>query len=187
MRYCIEMRGLNHFAFDCAPQQQIKIPRLQCWASVFSLCSSASAPWPSPAPTASSSQPTRARAASTTSPRPKASTLAQPATCPTTRTTRRSSRHQGLWHAHPRQRHEGAAAPINRLSLRPADLDTIFALQWDSTEPQRGVFNYAPGDKFMALAKSTGAKVRCHTLVWVSLSHLESTRQRLELSTKLNI
>jgi endo-1,4-beta-xylanase len=41
-------------------------------------------------------------------------------------------------------------------------------MKWDTTEPSNGVFNFGPGDQIVAHAKSTGARVRGHNLVWDS-------------------
>ncbi|POM61306.1 Glycosyl hydrolase family 10 protein [Phytophthora palmivora] len=40
------------------------------------------------------------------------------------------------------------------------------AMKWDATESSRNSFSFAKGDQIVALAKASGAKVRCHTLVW---------------------
>jgi len=42
------------------------------------------------------------------------------------------------------------------------------AMKWDTTEPQPGVFNFAPADHIVAFAKDHGQRVRGHTLVWHS-------------------
>ncbi|HEX5117018.1 MAG TPA: endo-1,4-beta-xylanase [Pseudonocardiaceae bacterium] len=41
-------------------------------------------------------------------------------------------------------------------------------MKWDTTEPSNGVFNFGPGDQIVAHAKSIGARVRGHNLVWDS-------------------
>ena len=41
-------------------------------------------------------------------------------------------------------------------------------MKWDTTEPSNGTFNFGPGDQIMAHAKSIGARVRGHNLVWHS-------------------
>ncbi|KAH6709135.1 putative endo-1,4-beta-xylanase [Leptodontidium sp. MPI-SDFR-AT-0119] len=40
-------------------------------------------------------------------------------------------------------------------------------MKFEYTEPTQNVFNFTGGDYFINLAKSSGAKVRCHNLVWV--------------------
>lgn len=40
------------------------------------------------------------------------------------------------------------------------------AMKWDTTEPQQGVFNFAPADHIVAFAREHGQQVRGHTLVW---------------------
>lgn len=42
------------------------------------------------------------------------------------------------------------------------------AMKWDTTEPQQGVFNFAPADHIVAFAREHGQRVRGHTLVWHS-------------------
>lgn len=42
------------------------------------------------------------------------------------------------------------------------------AMKWETTEPQQGVFNFAPADHIVAFAKDHGQRVRGHTLVWHS-------------------
>ncbi|KAK3671745.1 hypothetical protein LTR78_008290 [Recurvomyces mirabilis] len=39
-------------------------------------------------------------------------------------------------------------------------------MKWDSLEPQQNVFDYSGADEFVALAKATGKKIRCHNLNW---------------------
>ncbi|MBV9182977.1 MAG: endo-1,4-beta-xylanase, partial [Acidobacteria bacterium] len=41
-------------------------------------------------------------------------------------------------------------------------------LKWDTTEPQEGNFNFAPGDNILAFAKAHNIKMRGHTFVWHS-------------------
>ncbi|KAK4444038.1 family 10 putative glycoside hydrolase [Podospora aff. communis PSN243] len=38
--------------------------------------------------------------------------------------------------------------------------------KWSNTEPSQGRFTYASGDAIVNVARQTGQKVRCHTLVW---------------------
>ncbi|KAK1931696.1 Endo-1 [Phytophthora citrophthora] len=40
------------------------------------------------------------------------------------------------------------------------------AMKWDATEPSQNYFSFTKGDQIVATAKASGAKVRCHTLVW---------------------
>ncbi|GLW64097.1 beta-xylanase [Actinomadura rubrobrunea] len=42
------------------------------------------------------------------------------------------------------------------------------AMKWESTEPQRGRFDFAKGDEIVELAQRNGQQVRGHTLVWHS-------------------
>ena len=56
------------------------------------------------------------------------------------------------------------------------------AMQWDATEPSRNVFSFNRGDQLVALAKASGAKVRCHALCWVrSLFAVENKHNHLTL------
>lgn len=41
-------------------------------------------------------------------------------------------------------------------------------MKWDATEPQRGHFDFGPGDQIVAAAARAGQAVRGHTLVWYS-------------------
>lgn len=41
-------------------------------------------------------------------------------------------------------------------------------MKWDSTEPNRGSFNFNSGDITANQAKKNGQGLRCHTLVWYS-------------------
>ncbi|MFJ2814595.1 non-reducing end alpha-L-arabinofuranosidase family hydrolase [Streptomyces sp. NPDC087294] len=41
-------------------------------------------------------------------------------------------------------------------------------MKWDTTEPSRGSFNFAPADQIVSHATAHGARVRGHTLVWHS-------------------
>ncbi|KAL3656840.1 hypothetical protein V7S43_018297 [Phytophthora oleae] len=40
------------------------------------------------------------------------------------------------------------------------------AMKWDATEAKQGVFTFDDADKIVAFANKTGARVRCHALVW---------------------
>ncbi|HEU5472590.1 MAG TPA: PHB depolymerase family esterase [Actinophytocola sp.] len=42
------------------------------------------------------------------------------------------------------------------------------AMKWETTEPEPGVFNFAPGDQVVAFARENRDRVRGHTLVWHS-------------------
>ncbi|OAK99467.1 glycoside hydrolase [Phaeosphaeriaceae sp. SRC1lsM3a] len=42
------------------------------------------------------------------------------------------------------------------------------AMKWESTEPSRGNFTFADGDRHAQFAKDNGLQLRCHTLVWHS-------------------
>ncbi|MFJ5776702.1 endo-1,4-beta-xylanase [Streptomyces sp. NPDC093094] len=42
------------------------------------------------------------------------------------------------------------------------------AMKWESVEPSRGTFNWAPADQVVAFATAHGQQVRGHTLVWHS-------------------
>jgi endo-1,4-beta-xylanase len=39
-------------------------------------------------------------------------------------------------------------------------------MKWDTIEPTRGAFNFAPGDQIVSFAMQNGMKVKGHTLVW---------------------
>src|SRR5215469_2962516 len=39
-------------------------------------------------------------------------------------------------------------------------------LKWDTTEPQEGNFNFAPGDNILSFAQAHNIKMRGHTFVW---------------------
>jgi len=41
-------------------------------------------------------------------------------------------------------------------------------MKWESVEPQRGVYNWAPADRLVDFARANGQTVRGHTLVWHS-------------------
>ncbi|MFB0617906.1 non-reducing end alpha-L-arabinofuranosidase family hydrolase [Streptomyces sp. AGS-58] len=41
-------------------------------------------------------------------------------------------------------------------------------MKWDTTEPSRGSFNFAPADRIVAHATAHGQRMRGHTLVWHS-------------------
>ncbi|WUW18814.1 endo-1,4-beta-xylanase [Streptomyces sp. NBC_01465] len=40
------------------------------------------------------------------------------------------------------------------------------AMKWESTEPQRGVFDFTAGDEIVNYARANGLKLRGHTLLW---------------------
>uniref|UniRef100_M4BCI2 endo-1,4-beta-xylanase n=1 Tax=Hyaloperonospora arabidopsidis (strain Emoy2) TaxID=559515 RepID=M4BCI2_HYAAE len=42
------------------------------------------------------------------------------------------------------------------------------AMKWDATEPTQNTFTYTKADEIVALAKKSGAQIRCHTLLWHS-------------------
>ncbi|WIM93492.1 endo-1,4-beta-xylanase [Actinoplanes oblitus] len=54
-------------------------------------------------------------------------------------------------------------------------------MKWDATEPSRGTFTYAAGDKILSTAQANGQKVRGHTLAWHS--QMPSWAQALSGST----
>jgi len=39
-------------------------------------------------------------------------------------------------------------------------------MKWDTVEPNRNQFNFAPADRIVSQAKAQGMKIRGHTLVW---------------------
>jgi endo-1,4-beta-xylanase len=59
-------------------------------------------------------------------------------------------------------------------------------MKWDTTEPSRGTFNFAPADAIVRYAQSHNMKVRGHTLVWYSqlpgwVSNITSSRDLLQV------
>ncbi len=55
------------------------------------------------------------------------------------------------------------------LGAREADMMTPGnEMKWDTTEPNRGQFNFGPGDAVVAAATAANQRVRGHTLVWHS-------------------
>lgn len=55
---------------------------------------------------------------------------------------------------------------ISQYASRKYQDTHIFKFQYQ--EPKKGVFNFTGGDNFLALAEKSGAKVRCHNLIWSS-------------------
>jgi len=39
-------------------------------------------------------------------------------------------------------------------------------MKWDTTEPNRGQFNFGPADTVVAAAVAANQRVRGHTMVW---------------------
>ncbi len=74
-------------------------------------------------------------------------------------------------------RYFGTAVAAGRLgdSTYATILDREFTMitpenemKWDTVEPSRGSFNFAPGDQIVSHATAHGQKMRGHTLVWHS-------------------
>ncbi|MFD9129353.1 endo-1,4-beta-xylanase [Kitasatospora sp. NPDC059571] len=74
-------------------------------------------------------------------------------------------------------RYFGTASPAGKLgdSTYASILDREFnmitpenEMKWDTTEPSRGSFNFAPADSIVSHASAHGQRMRGHTLVWHS-------------------
>jgi endo-1,4-beta-xylanase len=66
---------------------------------------------------------------------------------------------------------QGNLSSPTLLSVSDAQFDMVTPgneMKWDTTEPGNGTFNFGPGDQIVAHAKSIGARVRGHNLVWHS-------------------
>ena len=79
------------------------------------------------------------------------------------------------------------------LSVADAQFDMVTPgteMKWDTTEPSNGTFNFGPGDQIVAHAKSIGARVRGHNLVWHSqlpswVSSLPSNQVQAAMETHI--
>src|SRR5690349_8477964 len=64
-------------------------------------------------------------------------------------------------------------------------------MKWDTVEPNRNQFNFAPADQIVSQARSRGMTIRGHTLVWHSqlagwVSGLDATNLRSAMTNHIN-
>ena len=79
------------------------------------------------------------------------------------------------------------------LSVADAQFDMVTPgneMKWDTTEPSNGTFNFGPGDQIVAHAKSIGARIRGHNLVWHSqlpswVSNLPAAQVKAAMETHI--
>jgi len=63
----------------------------------------------------------------------------------------------------------GSNQPYTEVARTQFDMVTPGnAMKWETTEPEPGTFNFAPGDEIVAFARENHDRVRGHTLVWHS-------------------
>jgi len=62
--------------------------------------------------------------------------------------------------------HLGEAAYVNTWTAEFNGVTPENEMKWDTVEPNRNQFNFAPADRIVSQAKAQGMKIRGHTLVW---------------------
>ncbi|MGW4058241.1 endo-1,4-beta-xylanase [Amycolatopsis sp. NPDC004747] len=62
--------------------------------------------------------------------------------------------------------HLGESAYVNTWTAEFTGVTPENEMKWDTVEPSRNQFNFAPADRIVSQAKSQGMKIRGHTLVW---------------------
>jgi endo-1,4-beta-xylanase len=62
--------------------------------------------------------------------------------------------------------HLGESAYVNTWTTEFNGVTPENEMKWDTVEPNRNQFNFAPADRIVSQAASRGMKIRGHTLVW---------------------